>query len=222
MRKLALLIACACLLAGCGGDENHAQTGGALTAYKQLYTAWKRNDDKAACAMMTPAYQHKLQAVLEAFDSECPALIVEIHKQVAGKDAIGQISVEPTDGPPGVSSVLVRNKLDGEIVRTRFDFKKQDGRWVAVGDRSLDATGPQAPVEAYRAQAKAKGESPEVLWSEASGPRARLWEVQGNGSGSYSLLQIDMAKEGDEWVVKSKKNLGTAPSTAIRDDGQVV
>lgn len=215
MRWLAPVFVLACVLAGCGGGTTApgAAAPDAVSAYKQILAAWKRGDAESACAAMTPAYQHKLEAELEIFDADCPRLVSEIRKQVTGPDAIKQLSTKAVDGPGGARSVLVRTRLKDGAVRTRFDFAQRGDRWVIAGDRSLDATGPQGPVVAYRTSAKKRGADPEVLWSVVAGRSARIWVIDGNGSGSFTLTRIEMSRAGESWRVSRKVNVGTAPDT---------
>jgi hypothetical protein len=218
MRRLAPALVLACLFVGCG-DSEPAGPKTPVEAYKQLFAAWKNHDVKTACALMSTSYQHKLAAELEDYSADCPGLITEIHKQMVGKDAIKQLSVEAGDE----NMVLARMKLTDGIVRTRFEFQRRDGKWVVADDFSLDATGPQAPVEDYRRTIK--GDPPEILWSEMDDDKknARLWEIAGNGKGSWTLTAVGLRydKVDHEWKVVRKEALGTAPDT-VSSDGNVV
>lgn len=224
----AALLLAAVFAVGCG-DEQRAtaqwtkgvKAANAKDAYQQISRAWKENNAKVACDVMTPSYEHKMAAQLQVFDADCLTVVLEIHKQVAGDDAIKDLSVQEVKGPTKGGSVLVRSQLDDGVVRTRFDFEENDGLWSLVGDRSLDSTGPQEPVKAYRAIAKKKGESPELLWSEVKGDQAWLWEIQGNGDGAFTLREIGMLNEDGTWKVREIKNLGTAPDVD-QGEGEVI
>lgn len=165
---------------------------------------------------MSTSYQHKVQAELEIFDSTCSLAVAEIHKQLVGKKAIKDLSVQKSDGPDGVESVLVRASGDDESARKRFDLKEEGGRWTVVDDRVIDATGPQGPVDAYRTLARA--ESPEILWSEGKGDHANIWEISGNGSGTYTLTKIRMSNKSGKWKVVTTETVGTAPPATKIDD----
>lgn len=218
MRLLAPALIAACLLAGCGSsDSSDAGPATPVETYKQLSAAWKANDAKAACSLMSTGYQHKLAAVLQIYSADCPQLVTEIHKQTVGKGAIKDLSVKAA----GENGVLVRTRLTDGVVRTRFQFTGGEGNWTVQGDHTLDATGPQAPVDDYRASFK--GDPPEILWSEADDMNARLWEISGNGKGSWTLTMVGLrySEIDDEWKVVRKETLGTAPRT-LSDGGDVV
>lgn len=212
MRALALAAAAllaACALAGCGDEPAPQQSGiaasNATEAYKKIHAAWKRDDARSACAAMSTEYRHKLQAILQVFDAGCPMVVTEIHKRVSDTTANRDLSIEAIDS----DSVLVRTKLSDDVVRTRFDFTQRDGQWVLTNDQTLDATGPTAPVAAYKADVPK--EKPEVLWSEIHENRAYVWEIQGNGRGTFTLIRARLQRNDGKWSVVKKENIGTAP-----------
>ncbi|MFT4050503.1 MAG: hypothetical protein QM648_11800 [Solirubrobacterales bacterium] len=215
----ALLAACVLTLAlsGCGSSGDAPQN--ATDAYNRIFRMWKTNDGNSACKAMSQSYQHKVMASLLISD-DCQAAVFEIYKQLSGPDATKNLWVKPAKGPARTESVIVNARLKDGDARTRFDFQERDGKMILVSDRSLDATGPQAPVRDYRAALKA--ESPEVLWSRVEGETARVWEIRGNGSGSYTLIEVTMKRDDSgKWVIKSSKSEATVPEIKPKDSAAV-
>lgn len=206
--------ALALVLSGCG-----ASAPSATDAYNSMFAMWKSNDGNAACKAMSQGYQHKIMAELQLFGDDCQAAVYAIYKQVTGAAATKNLSVTPVSGPSGTESVVVKARLTDGIVRTRFDFERRGDKLIMVGDRTLDATGPQASIAAYKASQK--GRSPEVLWSEGRKDSAKLWEIRGNGSGSYSLVAVKLKRVGGKWAIESTTVLGTVPNIKPRDSAAV-
>lgn len=119
MRALALLVAGALTLAGCGGSGDEDAVRDALTEYVE---ALESGDGRTACARMTePLQEILLNASPHA--SDCAEAVAQLE---SGGGDRGELSIDgiEVDGDAARASVAV-----GGDAGTRHSLRRVDGDW---------------------------------------------------------------------------------------------
>jgi hypothetical protein len=119
MRALALLVAGALALAGCGGSADEDAVRDALTEYVEAMVS---GDGRTACARMTETLQDFLLNA-SPHASDCPEAVAQID---SGADDRGELSIDgiAVDGDTARASVAV-----GGGAGTRHSLRRVDGDW---------------------------------------------------------------------------------------------